>query len=77
MRTYSHATHGWKWEQQAARLRRAERRRFGELFWKYCWGLIFVCVMTVLSECAPHIGLSKFVDEATPVISHSFTHVVK
>jgi len=47
------------------------------MVWKFGWGLIFVCVMTVLSECVPDIGFSKFADNAAPVISHPFTHIVK
>ncbi len=76
MRAYAHVRQGWEWEARTT-TRRVERPHFGQTVWKFGWGLIFVCVMTVLSECAPHIGLSKFVDEATPVISHPFTHVVK
>jgi len=47
------------------------------LLWKFGWGLLFVCMMTILCECAPHIGLSKRVDDAPPIASQPLPHVVK
>ncbi len=76
MRTYSYAPHWWEWEARVI-TPRATRPGLGRLIWKFGWGLIFVCAMTLFSQFGPQIGFSKFVGEAGPVISHSFTHAVK
>lgn len=58
-------------------MRRADRPRFGQMVWKYGWGLIFVCMMTALFQCAPHLGICKVVGDAAPIVSPPLTHVVK
>jgi len=42
--------------------------------WLFCWPLVFVIVMTVLSECGPQLFSSA---AAAPVASQSTTQTVK
>jgi hypothetical protein len=45
--------------------------------WKLGWGLAFIIIMTILSECGPHTVYSKMPDATLTTASQPAAHWIK
>jgi hypothetical protein len=76
MRAYRHSRDRWDWEAGAMPLPANQRGNFRR-FWRYCWGLVFVCVMAILSEWGPRIMAHKAVGASVTAKHDPVTYAVK
>jgi hypothetical protein len=78
MRSYAHAPYYWDGETKTTSTSsRKATRAFGAALWKLGWGLLFVLVMTLLSELCPRLGPAKSASETQPVAGSPAAHSVK
>jgi hypothetical protein len=56
---------------------REKSDEFARKLWLFCWPLVFVVGMTVLSECGPQLFNSGPSATATPAASQQAAHSIR